>query len=90
MGLLPLALQYGPAIVDSFLAGAHSMDTHFLTAPIASNLPKLMGLWGIWNTSVLHRGTRALLPYSQALLRFSAHIQQVRDVDHILVVSQDC
>lgn len=77
VGILPLALQYGFPVVEQFLAGAHSMDCHFLDAPIRSNLPILMGLWGVWNSSFLGHSTRALLPYSQALLRFSAHIQQV-------------
>lgn len=77
VGVLPLALQYGFNIVQDFLAGAHDMDTHFLEAPLRSNLPIIMGLCGVWNSSFLGHSTRALLPYSQALLRFSAHIQQV-------------
>ncbi|TYZ63830.1 hypothetical protein PybrP1_007576 [[Pythium] brassicae (nom. inval.)] len=60
-----------------FLAGAHDMDEHLLHAPLRSNLPVLMGLLGVWNSSFLGHASRALLPYSQALLRFSAHIQQV-------------
>lgn len=31
----------------------------------------------VWNATFLGYGSRALLPYSQALLRFPAHIQQV-------------
>lgn len=37
----------------------------------------LLGLLGVWNSSFLGHGSRAILPYSQALLRFAAHIQQV-------------
>jgi glucose-6-phosphate isomerase len=59
------------------LDGAHAMDNHFTTAPLESNLPVLMGLTSIWNSSFLGYSSRALLPYSQALLRFPAHIQQV-------------
>lgn len=77
VGVLPLALTYGHEVVQQFLAGAHDVDTHFLTAPLRSNLPVLMGLCGVWNSTFLGHSTRALLPYSQALLRFSAHIQQV-------------
>lgn len=77
VGILPLALQFGYEITEQFLAGAHDMDEHLLNAPLRSNLPVLMGLLGVWNSSFLGHSSRALLPYSQALLRFSAHIQQV-------------
>lgn len=63
--------------MQHFLAGAHSIDKHFQTAPLLSNLPVLMGLLGVWNSSFLGYSSRALLPYAQALLRFPAHIQQV-------------
>ena len=77
VGALPLALQFGFDTVAAFLAGAHDMDTHFTTAPLRSNLPTLLGLLGVWNASFLGHGTRALLPYSQALLKLAPHIQQV-------------
>ena len=77
VGLLPLALHYGMKPVDEFLAGAHAIDTHVVTAPIEKNLPMLMGLFGVWNSSFLGHPTRALLPYCQALLKLAPHIQQV-------------
>ena len=77
VGVVPLALHYGMDIVEKFLAGAHDMDTHVLEAPLRSNLPIIMGLCGVWNSTFLGHTTRAILPYSQALLRFAAHIQQV-------------
>src|SRR6185295_7273694 len=77
VGLLPLALQYGYAVVDRFLAGARSVDRHFLSAPFEKNLPVLLGLFGVWNSTFLGYPVRALLPYCQALTRFPAHIQQV-------------
>mmetsp|Transcript_7208 Transcript_7208/g.25754 ORF Transcript_7208/g.25754 Transcript_7208/m.25754 type:complete len:563 (-) Transcript_7208:196-1884(-) len=77
VGVCPLALQYGFDVVAEFLAGAASVDQHLLTAPLRENLPVLMGLLGVWNSSFLGYGSRALLPYAQALLRFPAHIQQV-------------
>jgi hypothetical protein len=45
------------------------MNTHHYelqTAPLASNLPVILGLLGVWNSTFLGYGTRALLPYSQA------------------------
>lgn len=77
VGVLPLALQYGMKPVRDFLAGARSMDEHLLSAPLAKNLPVLLGLFGVWNTSFLGRPTRALLPYCQALHKLAPHIQQV-------------
>jgi glucose-6-phosphate isomerase len=77
VGVLPLALQYGFKPVEKFLAGARAMDDHFASAPYEKNLPVILGLLGVWNSSFLGHGSRALLPYCQALLKFAPHIQQV-------------
>ncbi|MCK6491432.1 MAG: glucose-6-phosphate isomerase [Planctomycetes bacterium] len=77
VGLLPLALQFGWKPVQQFLDGAHSLDRHLVEAPFERNLPVLLGLLGVWNSSFLGHGARALLPYCQALLKFAPHIQQV-------------
>lgn len=37
----------------------------------------LLGLLGIWNSSFKGFSSRAILPYAQALIRFTAHIQQL-------------
>ena len=72
-----LMVQFGVDVVDRFLAGAEAMDHHFVTAPLAENMPVWLGLLGVWNSSFLGLKSRALLPYQQALHRFAAHIQQV-------------
>ena len=77
VGLLPLALQYGEDITAKFLEGAHDIDVHFFTAKPRQNLPVLMGLLGVWNSSFLGYATRALIPYSEALDKLPPHIQQV-------------
>jgi len=77
VGVLPLSLQYGFEIVNSFLQGAHDMDQHFLNAPPRENLPMIMGLLAVWNASCLGYEGCAVLPYCQALVRFVAHIQQL-------------
>ncbi|MBI4881793.1 MAG: glucose-6-phosphate isomerase [Planctomycetes bacterium] len=77
VGLVPLALHYGFAPLARFLAGARSMDRHFFSAGYARNLPMLLALFGVWNSSFLGFPARALLPYCQALHRFAAHVQQV-------------
>lgn len=77
VGVAPLSLQYGFDVVSNFLAGAHDIDEHFKTAPAEKNLPILMGLIGVWNSTFLGYSSRALLPYQQALLKLAPHIQQV-------------
>ena len=77
IGMLPISLHYGPDTCKNFLNGASEMDNHFLQADFSKNLPVLLGLTSIWNSSFLGYSARALLPYSQALVRFAAHIQQV-------------
>jgi glucose-6-phosphate isomerase len=59
------------------LRGAHEMDRHVLAAELRENLPLLSALLGIWNRNFLHYPTVAIIPYSQALLRFPAHLQQL-------------
>ena len=53
------------------------MDQHFLNAPMKKNIPIIMGLLGVWNSSFMGYNSRALIPYAQALLRLPAHIQQL-------------
>jgi len=77
VGVLPLSLQYGFGIVRQFLDGAQAMDKHFVSAPPETNLPTLMALLTIWNTTCLGYEGYAVLPYCQALVRFVAHIQQL-------------
>ncbi|QDV37901.1 glucose-6-phosphate isomerase [Tautonia plasticadhaerens] len=77
VGVVPLALQYGMGHVEQFLAGAHRIDRHFLDAPMGRNIPAILGLFGVWNSTFLGRADRALLPYCQALLKLAPHIQQV-------------
>jgi len=77
VGVVPLALQYGFETVEQFLAGARSIDQHFINAPPRANLPILLGLLGVWNSSFLKHPARAIACYAQAMLKFAPHIQQV-------------
>jgi glucose-6-phosphate isomerase len=43
VGLLPLSLQYGFEVVQSFLNGARSIDQHFFQAPPQKNIPVILG-----------------------------------------------
>ena len=77
VGILPLSLQYSTEVMQEFLAGAHDIDEHFFNTPVRENIPVILGLLGVWNSTFLGYSTRALLPYAQALKRLPAHIQQV-------------
>ena len=77
VGVVPLSLMYSYNVMSDFLDGAHNIDEHFFNAPLRENIPVILGLLGVWNSTFLGYETRALLPYSQALKRLPAHIQQV-------------
>lgn len=75
VGLLPLNLVYGQEQVGPFLEGLRLVDEHLAQAPLQENVPVLLGLLGWYNTYIAGHESRAILPYSQALIRFAAHIQ---------------
>lgn len=72
-----LAIVFGPKVFADFLAGFHAMDEHFRIAPLAQNVPVLMGLLNVWNVNFLGAETHAVLPYDQYLHRFPAYLQQL-------------
>ena len=60
---LPIALSVGMDRFEELLAGAHAMDRHFTSAPLAENLPVILALLGIWYSNFFAAATCALLPY---------------------------
>jgi glucose-6-phosphate isomerase len=74
---LPIALHLGFERFRALLEGAHAMDRHFATTPLAANLPVVMGLLGVWYGNFLGAETHAVLAYDQNLDRFAAHLQQL-------------
>lgn len=74
---LPVMLGIGTANFTHFLQGAQEMDQHFATAPLAANLPVLMGLIRIWNRNFLGFPAYGLMPYDQHLHRLPAWAQQL-------------
>ncbi|MEN8189955.1 MAG: glucose-6-phosphate isomerase [Thermodesulfobacteriota bacterium] len=76
VGAVTLAFALGIEHVTDFLRGAATVDRMAEKSSIASNLPLLMALLGLWNRNFLGYSTVAVLPYSQPLHRFSAHLQQ--------------
>ncbi len=58
------------------LRGFHEMDLHFRNTPLASNIPVMMALIGIWYNNFFGAETHAVLPYEQYLHRLPAYLQQ--------------
>ncbi len=74
---LPVVLAIGYNHFTEFLAGAHAMDVHFRYAPLASNMPVLLGLTGIWNRNFLGCTSVSVAPYLQDLVSFPGYLQQL-------------
>ncbi len=74
---LSTMLAVGPDNFRKLLAGFHSIDEHFRTAPFEKNLPVLMGLLSVWYNDFFDAQTVAVLPYEQYLKRFPAYLQQL-------------
>lgn len=73
---LSIMMSIGSEGFEELLSGARDMDKHFLSAPLNQNIPVLMALVGIWYNNFWGCETLAVLPYEQALSRFSAYLQQ--------------
>jgi glucose-6-phosphate isomerase len=74
---LSTMIAIGPDNFDQMLAGFHAMDEHFRTAPLAQNLPVLMGLLCVWYGDFFDAQTVGVMPYDQYLKRFPAYLQQL-------------
>ena len=74
---LSLALLIGMEHFNALLDGAHVMDEHFRSAPLAQNLPVTLALLGIWQRNFQRAESYGIMPYSQALARFPAYLQQL-------------
>ncbi len=77
VGGVTLAFALGMERFLEFLRGANSMDKIAMKNDLKSNLSLLSALLGIWNRNFLGLPTVAIIPYSQALMRFPAHLQQL-------------
>jgi glucose-6-phosphate isomerase len=74
---LSTMIAIGPERFGELLAGFHEMDEHFRTAPLAENLPVLMGLLAVWYVDFFGVQTIGVMPYNQYLKRFPAYLQQL-------------
>jgi len=72
-----LSLAFGPEVFARFLQGANEEDKLAMNENIFENPAMLDALIGVYERNVLGYGSTAVLPYSQALSRFPAHLQQM-------------
>jgi glucose-6-phosphate isomerase len=72
-----LSLAFGADVFKEFLAGAAEADRLALETDILKNAALLDALLGVWERNFLKYQSTAVLPYSQALSRFPAHLQQL-------------
>jgi len=74
---LPIAMAIGARNFRALLAGAHAMDLHFREAPLARNLPVLLGLLDVWYRNFHGFTSRSIAPYHSGLRRLPAYLQQL-------------
>ena len=72
-----LSLALGADTFDALLAGAAAADKQALNPGMSRNAALTDALIGIYERNILGYGSTAILPYSQALSRFPAHLQQL-------------
>ncbi|CAN5454759.1 glucose-6-phosphate isomerase [soil metagenome] len=73
---LSVALYLGMDNFEALLAGAHEVDEHFRSAPLAENIPVIMGLLGILYNNFWGAQSHAILAYDQYLEHFASYFQQ--------------
>lgn len=77
VGCVVLSLAFGPEVFAQIMDGAHAADLSAKEKDILKNPALLDALIGVYERNVLGYESTAVLPYSQALSRFPAHLQQL-------------
>ena len=77
VGGVVLSLAFGPDVFERFLKGAAEEDALSACADPMQNPAMLDALIGVYERNILGYPATAVLPYSQALSRFPAHLQQL-------------
>ena len=72
-----LSLAFGPEVFAEFLEGAAEEDKLSMNEDVLKNPEMLDALIGVYERNVLGYPATTVLPYSQALSRFPAHLQQL-------------
>lgn len=74
---LPIALLVGMDNFRALLNGAHQMDEHFASAPLAENMPVIMGLLSLWYGNFFNAQSHVVLTYDHYLRGLPAYFQQL-------------
>ena len=77
VGGVLLSLAFGRETFEEILAGAHGTDRAALREELTENAAMLDACLGVFERNLRGMPTTAILPYSQALHRFPAHLQQL-------------
>ena len=72
-----LSLAFGPEVFERFLNGAAEADRMATEQDMKKNAAMTDALIGLYERNILGYPSTAVLPYSQALSRFPAHLQQL-------------
>lgn len=75
---LSIALYVGWDNFAEFLAGANSMDRHFIEETnLYNNLPTILALISFWYVDFFDYRSQVISPYNTRLTRFPAYVQQL-------------
>ncbi|MXR68076.1 glucose-6-phosphate isomerase [Shewanella sp. JBTF-M18] len=74
---LPIALLIGMDNFYQLLAGAKSMDKHFVEAPLEQNMPVIMGLFSLLYGNFYQAQSHVVLTYDHYLRGLPAYFQQL-------------
>ncbi|WP_026663046.1 glucose-6-phosphate isomerase [Butyrivibrio proteoclasticus] len=72
-----LSLAFGPDVFAQFLDGAAEEDKLATNKDLLKNPAMLDAMIGVYERNILGYDSTAVLPYSQGLSRFPAHLQQL-------------
>jgi glucose-6-phosphate isomerase len=72
-----VAMAIGMAAFDRMLEGAHAMDRHFQEAPLAENIPVILGMLSVWNSTFFGMRSQAIVSYTERLKSLPPYLQQL-------------
>lgn len=72
-----LSLALGPDVFEKFLNGAKEADKQALNPNLFENAALADALIGVYENNVLGMNNTAVIPYSESMSRFAAHLQQL-------------
>ncbi|HRJ54471.1 MAG TPA: glucose-6-phosphate isomerase [Candidatus Thiothrix moscowensis] len=73
---LPIVLAVGMDNFIRLLEGAHALDNHFRSAPLAANMPVILALLGVWYNNYFGAESQVILPYDHFLRSLPMYLQQ--------------